>query len=120
MSFIVLHKIDKEIDTAKGNEHVEVQVVQVSNNAGAVTNRVEARVFVDNGGGGYTGPTKSALAFTDIDQINELILALKEAGAYLDRLVPGVAAAVSMKAEKGKPAVGKRAPAKAARQLQRA
>lgn len=120
MSFTVLHKEDTKIDTAKANEHIKVQVVQVSNREGAVTNRVEARVFVDNGEKGYQGPTKTALSFDDVDQINELIAALSAAGAYLDRLVPGVAAAVPMKAEKGKPAVGKRAPAKAARQLQRA
>lgn len=113
MSFVVLHKADVRIDTAKGNEHVEVQVVQVSNRDGELTNRVEARVFVDNGNGGYQGPTKNALAFSDIAQVNELIEALREAGAYLDRLVPGVAAAVPMKSQVA-PAIPKRKPTKAA------
>ena len=113
MSFTVLHKEDTKIDTAKGHEHVEVQVVQISRRDGAVENRVEARVFIEGNVDGYNGPTKAALVFSDKSQVDALIATLAKASDYLDRLVPGVAAAVPMKAEVA-PKVAKRQPAKAA------
>lgn len=70
-----------DADTVKDTEFVRVQIVQVSNKAGDVTNRIEARLNVDNPVNGYTGPTKTALVFNEAAQIDDLIAALEAAKA---------------------------------------
>lgn len=70
-----------DADTLKDTEFVRVQVVQISNKAGDVTNRIEARIFVDNPNTGYQGPSKQALAFDDASQVDDLIAALEAAKA---------------------------------------
>lgn len=85
MAFNVLAQVNDPIATAKDNEAVHVQLVQITKPNGSVTHRVEARVFVDNGAdGGYVGPTKTALVFDDVDQITALVEALTDGVDHLN------------------------------------
>jgi hypothetical protein len=70
-----------DADTVKDTDFVRVQTVEVTNKAGDVANRIEARIFVDNPNSGYQGPSKTALAFDKVEQVEDLIAALQEAVA---------------------------------------
>lgn len=80
MAFNVKAQVGDPIPTAKDNETIRVQVVEITTRQGKVMNRVEARVFVDNAAdGGYVGPTKVALVLDDVSNIDRLIDALETA-----------------------------------------
>lgn len=71
-----------EADTIKDDEYVVVQTVDVSNRFGDVTTRIEARLNIDKAD--YTGPTKTALVFSDPEDaraVGELLIAAADAFA---------------------------------------
>ena len=114
MAFNVLAQIGDPIPTAKDNEVVKVQIVQISTPQGKMVNRIEARLFVDNSAnGGYAGPTKVALTFDDLDAITGIVEALTDAvdhlmanGQGVGTIVPIVPQVVN-KARKANPAAKK-------------
>lgn len=83
MAFNVIAQIGDPIPTAKDNEAVHIQVVQVSGRDGVSRNRVEARVWVTNGDGGYNGPTKTAITFDTETDIDAAIAALEAAKGHV-------------------------------------
>src|SRR5574343_1815992 len=86
MSYTVLHQANGMIPTVKDEETISVQVAQVVNRAGAVSNRIEARVYVNNPVSGYEGPTKTALVFDHVDDVDDFISALTEARQFFTTL----------------------------------
>lgn len=83
MAFNVIAKVGDPIPTAKDNEAVHVQVVQISGRDGVSRNRVEARIWVSNGDGGYNGPTKTAITFDTESDIDNMIAALEAAKGHV-------------------------------------
>ena len=110
MAFNVLAIVGSKIPTAKKTESVNVQVVQVSDRQGKVENRVEARLFVDDPQG-YTGPTKTALVFDNVAQIDDLIAALTAAKGQvaLGTLAPVPVAPAKVRVRKANPVARKAA-----------
>lgn len=107
MAFNVNARYGDNVATAKDGEAVSVQHVTVTS-GDRVSERIEARIFVDTDR--YTGPTKTAIVFDNVEALDDFIDALSTAADDCRALLEanGSQAEAAVEAVPVKPTVKKR------------